>query len=254
MPSTTDEAHKFVREAVQAFPELYFARLVVLGEGDSEEIVLPRLLKARGVPIDESAIAVVPLGGRHVNHFWRLLTVLNIPFVSLLDLDLARFQGGWGRMRYANTQLNEYVPGKQLPTELPLPEWNDDQYKILGYSNYIAAFEQRGVFFSSPLDLDFSMLKNFPAAYEIDASNQVMPTETTIKAVLGKSFHGVEQYTEAEQKLFITYHKRFKLGSKPASHINALSKLADSELLAGMPESLARLADEVIAKLAELPE
>ena len=70
---TAGEAHKFVREAVQAFPELYFSRLVVLGEGDSEEIVLPRILKAKGAPVDESAISVVPLGGRHVNHFWRLL-------------------------------------------------------------------------------------------------------------------------------------------------------------------------------------
>ena len=31
LPDTADEAHKFVREAVQAFPEVYFSRLVVLG-------------------------------------------------------------------------------------------------------------------------------------------------------------------------------------------------------------------------------
>ena len=48
LPKKTDEAHKFVREAVQAFPEIYFSRFVVLGEGDSEEIVLPRLLRAKG--------------------------------------------------------------------------------------------------------------------------------------------------------------------------------------------------------------
>ena len=53
MPAQADEAHKFVREAVQAFPELYFSRVVVLGEGDSEEIVLPRLLKAKGLATDE---------------------------------------------------------------------------------------------------------------------------------------------------------------------------------------------------------
>lgn len=73
LPAKNDEAHKFVREAVQAFPELYFSRLVVLGEGDSEEIVLPRIFQAKGIPIDESAITIAPLGGRHVNHFWRLL-------------------------------------------------------------------------------------------------------------------------------------------------------------------------------------
>ncbi|WP_148612730.1 ATP-dependent nuclease, partial [Aeromonas sobria] len=34
LPERADDAHKFVREAVQAFPEIYFSRLVVLGEGD----------------------------------------------------------------------------------------------------------------------------------------------------------------------------------------------------------------------------
>jgi len=82
LPEKTDEAHKFVREAVQAFPEIYFSRLVVLGEGDSEEIVLPRLFRAKGAPVDESAVTVAPLGGRHVNHFWRLLSKLQIPYTA----------------------------------------------------------------------------------------------------------------------------------------------------------------------------
>lgn len=51
LPKQTNEAHKFVREAVQAYPEIYFSRLVILGEGDSEEIVLPRILRAKGVPV-----------------------------------------------------------------------------------------------------------------------------------------------------------------------------------------------------------
>ncbi|WP_414164564.1 hypothetical protein ACMGGS_00230 [Superficieibacter sp. BNK-5] len=54
--------------------------------------------------------------------------------------------------------------------------------------------------------------------------------------------------------LFSTYHQRFKLGSKPAAHIEALTQLRDTELLDNMPESLNRLADAIIAKLEELPE
>ncbi|WP_122266122.1 ATP-dependent endonuclease, partial [Pseudomonas syringae] len=97
LPPKRSDAYKFVREAVQAFPELYFARLVVLGEGDSEEIVLPRILQAKGAPVDEFAVAIAPLGGRHVNHFWRLLSALGTPYITLLDLDVGRHQGGWGR-------------------------------------------------------------------------------------------------------------------------------------------------------------
>ena len=254
MPPVADDAHKFVREAVQAFPELYFSRLVVLGEGDSEEIVLPRMLKAKGAPVDESAISVVPLGGRHVNHFWRLLTALNIPFITLLDLDLARHQGGWGRVKYVNNQLKQYSPKKKLPANMSIPKWNSDEYKLLDYENYIEALEDRDVFFSSPLDLDFAMLQSYPDAYEVDDADRVLPDDSRTKAVLGDSHHDASQYTKDEQKLFITYHKLFKLGSKPAAHLDALSKLTDAELIADMPPSLERLADLVIEKLGDLPE
>jgi len=252
MPTTT-EAHKFVREAVQAFPELYFSRLVVLGEGDSEEIVLPRILKAKGATVDESAVSVVPLGGRHVNHFWRLLNALNIPFVTLLDLDLARHQGGWGRVKYVNDQFAKYSAEQQLPHDWNIPKW-DSEHNVLDYANYLEALEENGVFFSSPLDLDFSMLKNFQEAYELEEVDRILPEDSKVKAILGDAYHRVSQYTEEDQKLFITYHKRFKLASKPSAHLNALSKITDAELVAGMPPSLDRLSAAVIAKLAELPE
>lgn len=101
------------------------------------------------------------------------------------------------------------------------------------------------------MDLDFSMLLAYPEAYDVDKEK---PDESTIKAVLGKSHYDSSQYSEDELTLFSTYHKRFKLGSKPAAHIEALTQLTDTELLENMPESLSRLADVVIAKLEELPE
>lgn len=254
MPSAENEAHKFVREAVQAFPEVYFSRLVLLGEGDSEEIVLTRILKAKGLAIDESAICVTPLGGRHVNHFWRLLTGLGIPFVTLLDMDLARFRGGWGRVQYVNNQLEKYSPENQLPSEMNIPAWDNDEFILRDYVNYIDALEQRGIFFSSPLDLDFTMLASFPNAYEVNSLELALPTENKIKSVLGDHHHGINQYSEEEQKLFNDYHRLFKLGSKPSAHINALSRLEDSDLLKNLPASLERLAESVKKQLEELSE
>lgn len=251
MPKKTDEAHKFVREAVQAYPEIYFSRLVILGEGDSEEIVLPRILRAKGIPVDEFAVIVAPLGGRHVNHFWRLLSALEIPHLTLLDLDVARYQGGWGRFKYANDQLSEYRAKDVLPENYGIPKWNSDENKVRKYPWYIEALEERGVFFSFPMDLDFAMLLSYPDEYGVESNP---PSESTIKAVLGDSHHDAKQYNADELGLFGTYHKRFKLGSKPAAHIEALAQLSDEELLNDMPESLSRLADAVIAKLAELPE
>lgn len=251
LPDAADEAHKFVREAVQAFPEVYFSRLVVLGEGDSEEIVLPRLLQAKGAPVDESAVTIAPLGGRHVNHFWRLLSALQIPYLTLLDLDVARYQAGWGRIKNVNDQLAAYEPTKVLPADHVIPHWQDAAHKVRAYGNYLGALEERSVYFSYPMDLDFAMLLSFPEAYGVEEED---PDESTIKAVLGKSHHDASQYSQDEQRLFNTYHQRFKLGSKPAAHIDALAQLTDEELLADMPSSLSRLADAVIAKLAELPE
>ncbi len=107
LPVGLEDESKFIREAVRAYPELYFARFVVLGEGASEEVVVPRLAEALGFDIDRSFVAVVPLGGRHVNHLWRLLTELDIPYATLLDLDWGREGGGWGRIKNACAQLLE---------------------------------------------------------------------------------------------------------------------------------------------------
>lgn len=253
LPDKSDDAHKFVREAIQAFPEIYFSRLVVLGEGDSEEIVLPRILSAKGVPVDSSAITIAPLGGRHVNHFWRLLSQLEIPHITLLDLDVARFGGGWGRIKYANDQLKKFEPEKILPYNYAIPEWNNDEYPILEHKNYLDELEERGIFYSCPMDLDFSMLKAFPNKFEI-TDMDTLPDQYLIKSVLGKKHHNPEQYTEEERELFASYHKLFKLGSKPVNHIQALANLTDEELLNNMPESLSRLAKAVKTKLLEIPE
>lgn len=251
LPEKADDAHKFVREAVQAFPEIYFSRLVLLGEGDSEEIVLPRVLRAKGAPVDESAVTVAPLGGRHVNHFWRLLSALQIPYLTLLDLDMARHQGGWGRVKYANDQLAVHEPAKQLPADHVIPDWNDGTHKISNHQNYLTKLEESGVFFSYPMDLDFALLLAFPDQYGVVRED---PDADVIKAVLGKSHHDAAQYTRAQLELFGTYHSKFKVGSKPASHIQALAHISDEEMLEDMPPSLDRLADAVIKKLEELPE
>lgn len=253
LPDKSDDAHKFVREAIQAFPEIYFSRLVVLGEGDSEEIVLPRILSAKGVPVDSSAITIAPLGGRHVNHFWRLLYQLEIPHITLLDLDVARFGGGWGRIKYANDQLKIFSPEHILSNDHWIPEWNNSKYPILEYKIYLDELEKRGIFYSCPMDLDFSMLKAFPNKFKIK-NNDTLPSQSLVESVLGESHHNPEQYTEEERKLFSSYRKLFKLGSKPVNHIQALADLTDEELLNNMPESLSRLADAVKTKLLGVPE
>lgn len=113
--------------------------------------------------ISAHEIAVVPLGGRHVNHFWRLLYQLDIPFITLLDLDIERGGGGWGRIKYCLEQLlKNGVDRNQLlklenDTILSAEElskmhkWENMDY-LEGWVNFLANYS---IYFSAPLDIDF---------------------------------------------------------------------------------------------------
>lgn len=254
MPSGTDEAAKYVREAVLAYPELYFSRLVVLCEGDSEQIVLPRVLAAIGIAEDEVSVCVVPLGGRHVNHFWRLLEHLKIPHVTLLDLDCGRYQGGWGRISYAAKQLNKFRP-RTFTAEVvaQLPRWDADRDfpRYREEKGCLWALEQNGVFFSYPLDLDLMLLEAYPSAYDVTTAT---PSEATKEAVLGKARANVDWLDDAQLDLFDEYQKQFKRGSKPANHIAAMAELTDEELLEDLPQPLQRLVDAIQVRLESIPE
>lgn len=253
LPDKADEAHKFVREAVEAFPELYFARLVLLGEGDSEQVVLPRLLGAHGVGVDLSSISIAPLGGRHVNHFWRLLHGLGIPYLTLLDLDVARHDAGWGRVRYVCKQLREFPGagrGQEVTDELiaGLPNWDDPDIPIRDHergTRAIEFLEECGVYFTAPLDLDLAMMTAYPVAYGLDTAAMSSPDEATLTAVLGKGRANVEQYAADELRFFADYQRLFKGGSKPAHHLSALSQLTDEDLVGEIHESIARFVARV---------
>lgn len=258
LPQNADAA-KYVREGVQAFPELYFSRFVILGEGDSEEVVLPRLLGARGILTDDASISIVPLGGRHVNHFWRLLHALGIPHATLLDLDLARYQGGWGRIKYAAKQRLKYGDIENAGIDdddiAGIPAWDSDLGLLDDDDDWIEYFADRGIFFSSPLDLDFMMIEAFGEVYKIDDDEREEPDESTLKAVLGKKHDTVDgQYSDEQLELFDAYHRRFKIGSKPAWHIRAMAALDDAELAADMPAVMTALIDYVETALEGLPE
>lgn len=257
LPESEADAAKYVREAVRAYPELYFARLVILGEGDSEQIVLPRVLAAAGVADDDVSVSVVPLGGRHVHHFWRLLERLEIPYVTLLDLDSGRYQGGWGRIRYAAQQINKHRPGTFAAEKIDgIKPWDAD-VAFPAYdasSGALRTLEVHAVFFSHPLDLDLMMLEAYPDAYGVTTTASA--SESTRKAVLGKSHVNSHRYSEAQLGLFDEYQKQFKLGSKPANHLSAMATFEgrDHELLADLPEPLFRLLRTVKERLESIPE
>lgn len=105
LPKGDEDAYKYVKEAVKNYPEIYFARLVVIGEGDSEHLIFNRLMEVYDKDFDDNIISFAPLGHRFVNHIWKLLSSIHVPYITLLDLDVGREGGGWGRVKYALQQL-----------------------------------------------------------------------------------------------------------------------------------------------------
>jgi putative ATP-dependent endonuclease of OLD family len=178
--------------------------------------------------------------------------------VTLLDLDLGRHQGGWGRIKYALEQLLKFPTiESSLNSQhvADLPKWNGDT-PLLESSDgksCLKFLESAGVFFTR-LDLDFAMLRRFPVAYGVFEDQLEAPGGEVIVSVLGKSHGDVTQYSEQEQQYFGAYQRLFKVNSKPAAHIGALAQLSDPELNAEMPESIGRLLQLVKAKPLELPE
>lgn len=135
---------------MKAYSKIYFSRLVILGEGDSELPVLPRLLQAKGLPVDESGITVAPLDGCHVNHFWKLLNQLQLLYVTLLDFDLCRYQAAWGRIRYAQDQIHLNSTEDHFKN-YPVPKWDVPEHPVRNFPNNLSNLENKGVFFSFPL-------------------------------------------------------------------------------------------------------
>lgn len=247
LPEKTDEKYKYIYEAIRSNPELYFAKLVILGEGRSEEIVLPRLAKAYNekLDLDPAFVAFVPLGGRHVNHFWKLLNDLKIPHITLLDYDFGRHNAGLLRLKYVTEQLAKlgHAPPEGKPENAA--EWQSlDQEQFKKFYDWGRSLR---VHFSMQLDLDMMMTQAYPVQYlsiskvSNDGSYNAAEFE---KSVFGKSGVGLAAYQDIAaptvQNLAI-YDDLFKKGSKPVAHLEAMSLLTDAELIASCPDPLRAL-------------
>lgn len=263
LPEDDDEAAKFVREAVRAHPELYFARHVLFGEGSSEEIVLPRLAQALGVPMDRSFVAIVPIGGRHIEHFWRLVGQLGIPHTTLLDLDLGRSSGDVAQFRALATAMLAHKPPADETTEKKLKAalgysrvngWGEKGWTDEIVRNWINFYEEHGLFLSAPLDLDMLMLAAYPEAYKSLPEGKKGPKaseEEAAKRALGTDGFGVAGYDGKPEIALFPWYSYLFLGDrgKPAVHLGALAQLSDEALDVSCPPVLRRLIKRIEAQL-----
>lgn len=256
----------YVKEAVKAYPEIYFSKVVILGEGDSEEIVIPKIAQVNGIELDTSLITFAPLGGRYVNHFWKLLEELSIPHVTLLDYDHRRGGGGWGRIKYALKQLvsigkdkNELLivtTGVLSDKEFEkMHTWEEEKDNEIAWMHRLKEYN---VYFSYPYDLDWLMLNEFYEDYKTFVPKNGGPklpkdddpeynhkVRAAIASVLKKEVSDIEIDDFDDHDKFFWYRYLFLGRGKPLSHNYVLSKMEDSKLRDNIPAILDELIKTV---------
>ncbi|MEE3350441.1 MAG: AAA family ATPase [Candidatus Gastranaerophilaceae bacterium] len=276
LPNKTDEQYKYVKEAIKAYPELYFAKLIILGEGDSEELILSKLWDKYNGAVDLSEISIVPLGGRHVNHFWRLLNNLKIPYITLLDLDKERYGGGWGRIQYVIKELLNIGYKREDILKLDnggilsqenldsMHNWEINE-NMEGWMNYLENFR---IFFSRPLDIDFLMLEKYENFYKNILENNEGPEiklgehykkikdlseeekssnefkdriSKDVKNSLKEKGGSGETYSEKQKELMIWYNYFFLNRGKPTTHMLMLSSIPEENLKANLPDVFSKI-------------
>ncbi|MBE9585709.1 AAA family ATPase [Mucilaginibacter sp. JRF] len=280
LPKKTTEAYKFIKEAVYNYPEIYFSKLVVIGEGDSEDVIFNRLMEVKDTDFDDNIITFAPLGHRFVNHIWRLLETLHIPYITLLDLDIEREGGGWGRVKYALQQLLKIGVEKKKILGLKggsilsderldgMHKWelktDDDVDSLMGWVNMLKKYD---IYYSSPLDLDFLMLEHYPDFYksaipkgggpeipdaEEDYDAFEIKLNSAIQATLKSDKATAITYNEDQKELMIWYNYHFLGRGKPSTHIHALSLMTDKELLDNLPDVFNQIFKKITKQL-EIP-
>ncbi|HFP3079207.1 TPA: ATP-dependent endonuclease [Citrobacter farmeri] len=256
----------YVKEAVKAYPEIYFAKVVILGEGDSEEIVIPKIAQVNGIELDTSLITFAPLGGRYVNHFWKLLNELSIPHVTLLDYDFRRGGGGWGRIKYAIKQLISIGVDKNILLKMSdgvlsdedlevMHSWDEDRDEEIAW---IESLKEYGVYFSFPYDLDWLMLNEFFEDYKKFVPENGGPrlpkdedpeynkkVKAAIASVLKKEEKDIDISKFDDFEKYFWYRYLFLGRGKPLSHNYVLSKMEDDKLRDNSPEVLNDLIETV---------
>ncbi|MFE3645930.1 ATP-dependent endonuclease [Streptomyces sp. NPDC059169] len=245
LPDDSTEAGKYLREAVRAHPELYFAKFVVLGEGDTEQLVIPRIAQAHGVQLDPSFVAMVPLDGRHTNHMWKLLHDLDIPHATLLDLDYGKVGAGPARLRDAFNRLidNGLDPLEDLDDYDNVDDIHDGLLlkHIRPILEHLRTF---AVFYSEPLDLDYAMLCAFENAYRhLEGKQRGPDSSDPTTTVLGEKATRPGYWNDTRAEWLSWYRYLFLTRSKPSTHMSALGRLSDEELRLNAPEVLVALVE-----------
>jgi putative ATP-dependent endonuclease of OLD family len=99
--------------------EAFFARFVIVAEGETEELVLPEYLTACGLSCDMRGVSVIGVEGKNqIPKYWRLFSSFQIPVLVIFDND----DDTNGDKRNSNNNLTSCF-GITLNQVLEIPSW-----------------------------------------------------------------------------------------------------------------------------------
>lgn len=256
LPPESGEAFNYVKQGVKFYPEVYFSKLVILVEGDSEKIVFPRILKVNNISYDNSYISIIPLGGKFVNYFWKLLNDLNIPYITLLDFDIhKKIQNP---LKYVCGERLKIIP-ELIIGDIVINSSNIDE-SINGIElddeDFRNELEEINIFFSYPLDFDYLMIESFLEKYknkkgrgpnilkQKDDPNYEESLEEYIQTPFEENFSLNDSVFSGKGEL-LAWHKYLFTNKKPLIHYLFLSDIADDELLQNLPPIFNRIIQKI---------
>jgi len=160
--------------------------------------------------------------------------------------------GGAGRVKTTIMELlsNGVDPGRFFAAGLD-PATELAKFDAVPSGADVAPWVERlrefGVFFSQPLDLDWSMLTAYPTAYEKLEMGMQGPSGSgeAIAAVLGSNDAG-GVYSKPEDPTHMRWYRYLFLNrGKPSTHLRVLATISDGDLVASMPAELSALVDAI---------
>lgn len=283
IPKNEIERYKFIKDDFRKNPFVYFSKLVIIVEGDSEQYILPKFLKLKNLDFDEKYITIFSLNSRFVSGAWKLFSNLRIPYLTYIDLDNERSCGGYNKiatifenLKEANKLEDVYLEsGKKLFKDHIIDKVK--KYKvdknIRDWVSYLN--NNHNVFFSEPIDVDFVMLKNYKDLYiksleknegpivkgvgkvkeiedngDFTNASYISKKQNALEHVLKDGGGDGSSFTEEEKRLMIWYDYFFLSNSKPVSHFKALNDINDTVLNENIPDCINKLIEAVKNELS----
>ncbi len=132
--------------------EMFFARGIVLVEGDAEKFLLPVLARNQGIYLDELGISVCSISGTNFYPYLLLLGPfgLTIPVSALTDFDPRKPKKKDGTPR--DPLGPDRVVNHMMPAILSDDEWDElelDEFHLNELDDYLDMSMDRGIFLNS---------------------------------------------------------------------------------------------------------